>query len=326
MGKLETFPDLVFIHSSFRTLSTWLWNKYRSSNGNICFYEPLNEFLLEVTADTLDSRRPENWRSGHPGFGPYFAEFAPLLKPDIGVAGMEASFPYGEYIAVDGPLGSIGPGLQTYLSRLCRLAQGQGKRPVIGCTRSIGRLAGIKEALGGTHIFLYRPLLFQWLSYLRQLETGVNYFVDSLGRIILQNSSHNALMLFLRNKFWIGREASGNFMGFRSEADAERVFLAVHLYLYAFASSACDVLIGTRSIAISKIRKIFTSSNLIFRGCYVNICDIHAEEIKLPKTSFGIKIEEIEKLVKNYIYNNFDLKFVSLLCDEYKRDLRAIRG
>ena len=46
----------VFIHSQFRTGSTWLWNKFRQDARNCCYYEPFHQDLVK-----LEPRRPYLW-------------------------------------------------------------------------------------------------------------------------------------------------------------------------------------------------------------------------------------------------------------------------
>ena len=57
----------------------------------------------------------------------------------------------------------IGPEV-TYLSRLIGHARRRGTYPVLGFSRSLGRAAALKHALGGYHILIRRHPLQQWLS------------------------------------------------------------------------------------------------------------------------------------------------------------------
>ena len=38
---------IIFIHSLFRTGSTYLWSTLKKNKKSICYYEPLNEQLLD---------------------------------------------------------------------------------------------------------------------------------------------------------------------------------------------------------------------------------------------------------------------------------------
>src|ERR671916_606203 len=73
----------VFIHSSWRTSSTWFWQKFRTLPTTLCFYEPFNPQLSIISRETAATLDPKSWKldsgipiaSGHPGDLPYFVEF-----------------------------------------------------------------------------------------------------------------------------------------------------------------------------------------------------------------------------------------------------------
>ena len=43
----------IFVHSWFRSGSTWLWKKFRETEGMLALYEPLNEELPLWTPEKL---------------------------------------------------------------------------------------------------------------------------------------------------------------------------------------------------------------------------------------------------------------------------------
>ena len=47
----DAVPDVptVFLHSSFRTSSTWLWGKFRADPMRMCLYEVFQERLADLT-------------------------------------------------------------------------------------------------------------------------------------------------------------------------------------------------------------------------------------------------------------------------------------
>lgn len=246
----------IFLHTSFRTSSTWLWEKFRSAPGVLAYCEPFNEFLGTATGETLAEPRPDNWSSGHPACAPYFLEYGPLLCGTGGVKGFCPDFSFQRFVPEDGVRGSLGIEERVYLQALVDHGLSQTRTPFLAFTRSLGRMAGIKAAFGGAHLFLYRPLLDQWLSYLSQREQGREYFVQTLVEIVVFGAARVPLFQRLIDMFWVGGDGPGNYYGFRDIDAAFEVFLVIHLYLYAHATGIADIVIdGKRLAAESDYRR-----------------------------------------------------------------------
>ncbi len=64
--------SVVFIHSPFRSGSTWLFSRFRVSEDNYCFYEAFHEKLSEITPQDAINDRPDAWESGAPANAPLF--------------------------------------------------------------------------------------------------------------------------------------------------------------------------------------------------------------------------------------------------------------
>lgn len=239
----------VFIHSSFRTSSTWLWGKFRALKNVIAYNEPFHEFLSEATKETLIGPRPDGWESRHPAGEPYFLEFVPLVQTDGGIEAFHPTISFERFIPVEGILGGIGDEELRYVRRLLAHGVELGRKPVLACTRSLGRMAGLKQAFGGVHIFLYRRLFEQWMSYASLHEGGNEYFTRTLSDIIRLNSDKVPLFEVLRDRNWVGEEFTGSYSGFRNAAAAYEVFLATHFYLYAYAVATADLTIDASRLA-----------------------------------------------------------------------------
>ncbi len=303
-----------------------MWQKFRELPDTLCFYEPFNEFLLHANAETLLSRTPENWASGHPGSAPYFSEYMPLLNEGGSVKGIDSTIPYGAYVSPDGPLGDIAHPSENYLSMLVDYARSRNKRAVIGCTRSIGRVAGIRRALGGTHIFMYRPLLSQWLSFMEQHDKGESYFLDAIGRIMVQSSGHNPFMAVLKDRYWVGRDAGREFMGFRDHRDAETVFLLIHLYFYAFAKPSANFSISTRRLGRCGLYNKFCSVYLSFKARNrIGLSDFR-ERVQNGYWDAGVDMKDAQELLGYHLPPEADHRFVNRLIAEYDSDLETFRS
>lgn len=73
--------ELLFVHSSFRTSSTWLWLAFRRIPEVLAYYEVFNPFLGRCTEGTLQMNSTASWNSRHPVCSPYFEEYRALLRP-----------------------------------------------------------------------------------------------------------------------------------------------------------------------------------------------------------------------------------------------------
>jgi hypothetical protein len=125
-------------------------------------------------------------RLRHPELAhPYFYEFFPLAEQVA--SNFRIDFSYADYFA--NAREAIEP-LCRYLRALAAGAQGQ---PVFQECRSAGRVPGIRECLGGLHIFLWRNPWDQWWSY------KVDSYFDSFNLKVLASRSAPPLFADLRN-------------------------------------------------------------------------------------------------------------------------------
>lgn len=151
----------IFIHSLFRSGSTYLFNVFRRSAGGYwCYQEALHEYALHANEDPerLLFDHDDGWVKSmrHPILQEhYFQELYdvwPAWKdtlPDKAV--------YDGYFASH----TEDVGL-TFLQTLARVARG---RPVFQECRTAGRIAPLKKVMGGTHLYLWRNPWDQWWSY-----------------------------------------------------------------------------------------------------------------------------------------------------------------
>lgn len=151
----------IFIHSLFRSGSTFLFKVFRrSAAGYWCYQEPLHEAVVDANEDPqrlLHDRGDDLVRElRHPSLDAnYFHELVevwPAWKDVLpGGAVYDAYFsPPGQDIGI------------AYLRTLINAAKG---RPVFQDCRTSGRLREIRQALNGFHIYLWRNPWDQWWSY-----------------------------------------------------------------------------------------------------------------------------------------------------------------
>lgn len=230
----------IFVHSSFRTSSTWLWHKLRGAPGTIAYYEVFHEVLATLDLTTVRTASHDTWRSKHPASAPYYLEFLPLLNASGGVANYEGTMAFESFIPAEGIDGCLSLGEWDYLDTLIRHAQHNRCVPVLTCTRSLGRAKAIGKAFPGTSIFLHRNLFHQWASYCSLALSGNPYFMQTVSRIV-SGSRHDPAMRMLHD--WFGTRASVDDM------QSFQLFLLMHLYLYAHAYDAADIVVDVSAIA-----------------------------------------------------------------------------
>ena len=233
----------VFIHSSFRTGSTWLWSKFRENQGCYCYYEIFNEILAGINFKNI-LQSAADWNSHHPRGAPYFAEFSPLLDKADGIAGFDLEMAFDDFfLNSESDIDRIRRA-EAYLASLVNLAQHNHKTPVLSCTRSIGRAKLIRESIGGTHILIRRSLLNQWFSYSHQKLNGNNYFVNSIIHTVKAEDGDTFILTLL--DILEDNQISEDKFG-EDDDTILIVFLCLHIYLYAKHRDDFDVSIDFRN-------------------------------------------------------------------------------
>lgn len=174
----------IYLHSSWRAASTYVWSKFRQRSETYCYFEPLNEHLFTATAEVIDRFRPWSF-ANHPALDlPYLEEFRPLISPSGGIGRFPAHLTFGRYCAAsDDSL----PELEAYLANLAGLAIAFGRRPVYGFVRTDLRVGWFRKRMPGAHIFVRREPRRQFLSMLRQAVQGNPYFLQR-GTVILRRN------------------------------------------------------------------------------------------------------------------------------------------
>jgi hypothetical protein len=151
----------IFIHSLFRSGSTYFYQKFRSLQSFCSYSEPFNESLAALNYPWRHYRllgSPNVPGLRHPWLDrPYFYEFWQARQHLRGL--FHRSFAYDEYFVRDGELP---PRQQRWLSALIEHAT---TRPVLQFCRSSGRVEALRSLYGGVHLHLWREPRIQWWSY-----------------------------------------------------------------------------------------------------------------------------------------------------------------
>jgi hypothetical protein len=245
----------VFLHSSWRAGSTYVWAKFRQQSGTCCYFEPLNEHLAKISQEMIDGFRPWSF-ANHPALDePYFAEFRSLIGPHGGAPGFPAHLALGRYCAgEDEHL----PELEDYLNRLAAHAALSGKRPVYGFVRTDMRVSWFRARMPGAHIFIRREPRRQFLSMLRQAAQGNTYFLERCSFILQQNRDAPALaplLSALRSPSSLDSSAFRNFLekGSSEETNLAQLYIAFYFMrrlARTLGEAHCDLVIDIDRLSL----------------------------------------------------------------------------
>jgi hypothetical protein len=177
----------IFLHSSFRSGSTYVWSKFRELPSTTAYYEPFHE-SLGLDIQRLLSLTGDSWNSHHPALNaPYFSEYRPFIE-DNRVRNFASDFSYRRFfLGAD----AVQPGLQNYVGMLIDHAASLGKTPVFGFSRSLGRIGWLKAHFNSFNVLVLRRPRKQWASIVQQATTyGHPYFYTTNFVICGQNRNH----------------------------------------------------------------------------------------------------------------------------------------
>jgi hypothetical protein len=283
---------MIFLHSSFRTSSTWLWDKFRSQGDLLSYYEVFNEKLATISAEDAKTSSYLDWNSKHHPTAPYFLEYLPLIQENGGVDRYRPEIAYACYIPQDGPQGDITEMERHYLNRLVEHAEQLGKRPVLSCTRSIGRIAGIRRAFPGVHILIYRNMFHQWCSYTDQNINQNPGFLDSI-RYTLTLNKKDELISEICRRYSIEE----------NEQDTTKLFIAfilIHLYFYANCANHIDILVDVNRLSSEPgYREIIEGEIRDKCGPTLDLSDVR-QSLGATFTLFGSR-KETEDLLEPWV-------------------------
>ena len=315
MNKKDKSP--IFIHSLFRSGSTYLFNVFRRSNsGYWCYQEPLNEHLLLLDTNQMQEVGKEMARYlNHPQIDkPYYYEFQMIAGEIKNTFPKELS--YYQYFL---PAGSDVSNLKDYFTFLSNRAQG---RPVFQCCRTSGRTACLKTEFGGVHIFLWRHPWNQWWSY--KID---NYFDQR--NLLIANAQNippflteviSDLELEQFNSWEkVEQQTSLN----RNRLDAPRsykLFYALWCHAFLEAKPSCDIAINIDQLSYSDYyRKDILNNldNLGVQGIDFSDCDMPQSIYVQSETGFYNEIEqEIHDLLVKHGYSQYEMKELRALNEE----------
>lgn len=182
---LRRQPPSIFLHSLFRSGSTYLFNAFRNEPGFWCYYEPLHHQLIEIRQDRLaifpfDKKTTD--KMSHPQLTrPHFYEFKAVLKNDH-IPFFNVFMSYSEFAAVR-------QHARMYKYVMTLLVSTPDKlTPLLQFNRSSLRIGWFKRFFrNALHIYILRDRRDQFESYFRQGEKyniflAINLYIIAVNR------------------------------------------------------------------------------------------------------------------------------------------------
>ncbi|HTR15485.1 MAG TPA: hypothetical protein VMI52_00455, partial [Acetobacteraceae bacterium] len=279
----------IFIHSSFRVSSTWIWWRFRQNQDVVAYCEVFHEGHATLDAAHLCAGSYKSWNSAHPESAPYNLEYLPLLDETGRLATYDASMAFDLFMPT-APDRSITEAEARHIGALIDKAHDLGRTPVITDVRTLGRVHGLRRRFGGFHVLWYRDLFRQWCSYSSQALSGNPYFNDTVG-MVLERNRHDRFLAALGEMFPLdGGEARPD------DPRHFQRFVLLHLYLYMSALPDCDLAISADRLATTPAyRQEITGRVRAETGIAVDLggCRTNIEVSVLPLTGRSELMEAI---------------------------------
>ena len=300
-------PTALYLHSSWRSSSTYVWAKYRKHPAAYAYFEPLAEHL-GIADDGIISNFIPWAKANHPPLDrPYHEEFRPLLTEGKGIANFPMADIYRHY-RLDGD--EDVPALEQYFQGLCDYATGLGKMPVFGLVRSALRVGWFRKHLPGVHVFIRRDPRAQFLSCLHQVGSGSTYFLERP----LVIAGHNAddplfapLVRWLRLPRFVNDPALPNapYIQLTRETEPATLYAAfyyIHLLGLRSQEGNCDCIIDVDALADDPATARETAQKMeALTGIAVSFDDSRPERYSDVMGGAGTMFEPVEASIRDLL-------------------------
>jgi hypothetical protein len=297
----EIYP--VFIHSLFRSGSTYIFNVFRQSPNYWCYQEPFNEFLIHLNGNVgrlLDVDERDGSGLRHPKMiQPYFWEFYQVKEVVSGL--FRKSFSFDDFFIKRGT--SLPSEQLEYITALIDNAKG---RPVLQFCRSTGRMGPLKASFPGIHIHLWREPRNQWWSF------KINDFFDPAIQLILNAKQLPEVLRYIKEKYQIieyhDDDIENEFENARinpiSSTSNYLIFYAVWLFSYLESESILNFTISIDRLSADasyrdEITKKFTELGAV--GLDFKDCSVPSMIFKAHECEWYLSIEnQVHKIFEEH--------------------------
>jgi hypothetical protein len=175
----------IFIHSLFRTGSTYFWSVLRENEGVACYYEPLNEQLLDMTEPFKDGsvEADKHNELKHNGLADHYFDEYRAAKDRLKY--LKKSMVADEFCDVRSH-----DNMKKYIDYLASLKC--DKKTAFQFNRTALRSLWFRENYPDSlNIYIYRNFRDQWESMWRQHLSGNPYFLVMNYLLLSRNQDHS---------------------------------------------------------------------------------------------------------------------------------------
>lgn len=281
---LRRQPRAIFLHSLFRSGSTYLFNAFRNEKGFWCYYEPLHHQLTEIRKDRLAVFRFDKEatdKMSHPHLSrPHFYEFQAVLKNDR-VPFFNIFMSYNEFA-------SVRQHARMYKYIMTLLVSAPDKlTSLLQFNRSSLRIGWFRRFFRNSlHVYILRNHRDQFESYYKQ---GEKYNIFLAINLYIIASSHKywkfdeAYSLFKKyfkvtRNFYYDLDRLANFSTELDKKIHYRIFLHLWITSLVEAKRHADIIIDMNKLSESReynaqivqlLQEEFNISPSIFSDCSI---------------------------------------------------------
>jgi hypothetical protein len=289
----------IFIHSWWRSSSTYVWLKLRQEVSLQCFYEPLHEGIAGLNVNAILSG-PEvslGRMLRHPAAEKH--NFFEYLEPvRSGTLRYTPDLAYERYIL---RRGQVDPGLFTYIDGLISVAAGNSRRAVLCFCRSQMRSAWMKENFAGTHIAQIRNPFDQWVSF----QVNPYFIARMMGLALSLRKLHPGAFTHIEDFERQARELSNraghprNYSGPKpmSKRDVFRIYMIIWIASATQSISNSDFVLDVDLLSNDRDYQKLSTHKFLSLGCKIDFSDCLAPQAE----SSGIGSPEIKEAVDDAI-------------------------
>lgn len=160
--KLSEKKRTIFIHSMFRTGSSYLWGKFSSHKDVFCYYEPFHETLQGLSSESV-GKAAANTGGFHKRLGgkSYWLQYKGLIEGARGVVNYNKRFAYSNYCNNSELKGQF-----LYVENLIQNAELQEGRAVLQFNRTALRQSWFRRSFPDSlNFYLVREPKSQFKSF-----------------------------------------------------------------------------------------------------------------------------------------------------------------
>ncbi len=308
--------ESIFIHSLFRSGSTFVYNAIKRTETFHIYHEPFHEVIASLPAEWADfaSRTSQLKDLLRHDFlsGGYFDEYAPLLEEIKST--FEPEISYNLYFLDEQ---DDAPRLKSYIDILIK---GSGShRPVLQCTRTSGRIPWLKKNYPSRHVFLARNPWDQWFSY------KVDAYISQTPQIVYSQPRLPEVLQAVMAANGFTPLAGNSLLEMRSYCAKHPVMPAVDyslffgLWLFSFlaAQKECDLFLNMDAINLGRAEQIQAENDLARIGLGgVSLHDYNLHRTKFKTKELGF-YQPIETRVLEIFKQNGEYEDLLPLAEQY---------